>query len=90
MLEKEMEVPPKETMPIVKEDAIAGYSGVRAISVHSAREKALTITFGEKDCSASSLRMFLDHYMLARVQNVRKNEEDGSILNSERINFGYS
>ena len=38
----------------------------------SSREKALTLTFGDSDCSPSNLRLFIEHYGIAREQNLAK------------------
>ena len=46
---------------------------VQQIRVHTAsKEKALTLTFGETDCSTNSLRLFIDHFAIAKQQNQRK------------------
>ncbi len=36
------------------------------------REKSLTLTFGDNECSPSNLRLFIEHYMIAREQNLAK------------------
>ena len=54
--------------------------------VTSAKEKSLRLTFGEGECSATSLKLFLDHYRLAKSQNERRGVEgwdDPSFLANE-------
>ena len=40
----------------------------------SSKEKSLTLTFGEGECSSQNLRLwlFLEHFELAKKRNVRK------------------
>ena len=40
--------------------------------VQNAKEKSLQLTFGEGECSPTALRLFLDHYNLAKNQNVKR------------------
>ena len=48
-------------------------SGTAQVVVHSsAKEKSLSLTFGE-DESTMALRLFIEHYTLAKSQNMRKN-----------------
>ena len=37
-----------------------------------AKEKALSLTFGDGECSANSLRLFIEHFNIARTQNMAK------------------
>ena len=50
-----------------------GGNGPVIVQAHG-KEKALTLTFGE-DESATALRLFIEHYRLAKNQNVRKKIE---------------
>ena len=43
--------------------------------VQSAKEKPLQLTFGD-DCSPMALRLFLDHYTLAKDQNMKRGVTD--------------
>lgn len=51
----------------------------------AAKEKTLTLTFGDGDCSATKLRLFLDQYHLAVTQNQRR-QVDGWEDESFRAN----
>ena len=46
---------------------------ISRVQVQSHKEKSLTLTFGDNDCSPNSLRLFIDHFNIAREQNIRKN-----------------
>ncbi len=68
-----------EAEKTVKQEGGTGQGGVSSSGIREVvsvqmggREKALTVTFGENDCSASSLRLFLDHFNLAVEQNLQK------------------
>ena len=38
----------------------------------SSKEKSLTLAFGEGECSSQNLRLFLEHFELAKKHNVRR------------------
>ena len=47
--------------------------GAREVRVTTtAKEKAVALTFGEGECSSQNLRLFLEHFELAKKQNVRR------------------
>ena len=47
--------------------------GDHKITLHApSKEKSLTLTFGERDCNPTNLRLFLNHYDIAKSQNQRK------------------
>ena len=54
-----------------------GGMGPYVVQAHG-KEKALTLTFGE-DESATALRLFIEHYRLAKNQNMRKKIEGWDI-----------
>ena len=64
------------------EEEKLGDRGRELLNIHAtAREKSLTLTFGEtkdgrEDISPTSLRLFLDHYDLTTAQNLRKGVKD--------------
>ena len=55
---------------------------------NAGKEKSLTLTFGD-DCSATSLRLFLDHYDLAKAQNEQRGIEgwDDPVFRSRELRF---
>ena len=47
--------------------------GAREVRVTTtAKEKALALTFGDEEYSSQNLRLFLEHFELAKKQNVRR------------------
>ena len=42
------------------------------VVVSSAKEKCLSLTFGEADCSPNNLRLFIEHFSIAKEQNIAK------------------
>ena len=42
------------------------------VHVNAAKEKLLSLTFGETECSPNMLRLFIEHFNIAREQNVAK------------------
>lgn len=60
--------------------------GTTEVRVVTAKEKSLRLTFGDGECSATALKLFIDHYSLAKSQNERRGVDgwnDPSFLASE-------
>ena len=68
-LEVKSEDQPKQEVASENPD----HSNPKIIVGTSNKEKTLQLTFGDKECSPTALRLFLDHYNLAKEQNIRKN-----------------
>ena len=45
---------------------------VTQVQVQNTKEKSLSLTFGDSGCSPNSLRLFLDHFNIAKKQNMMK------------------
>lgn len=74
-----MEDKPEVKPEVVKSEVVSngGASSAGAgqyqIIQGSAKEKSLQLTFGGDECSPTALRLFTDHYNLAKSQNVKRN-----------------
>jgi hypothetical protein len=65
----------KATVHVKPENQQAGGSGMTQVVVQgAAKEKSLSLTFGD-DESPMALKLFVEHYNLAKNQNMRKNVE---------------
>ena len=63
----------KAAVAQVKQEQVTPGAVTSSINVSSgSREKALTLTFGDSECSPSNLRLFSEHFVIAREQNLAK------------------
>ena len=66
-------VKPEPVTDINNQTGTVSASGLCQI-MGNAKEKSLQLTFGgDSECSPTDLRLFLDHYTLAKSQNVKRN-----------------